>query len=140
MALALASPLVLGDLVPFFYDVYNNPNCNGAKSYTLISAGVPAINTCIDTGTHVPTRVNGVPTSIASIRINCPANTFSYGLSSTCNARRLPLKELCLMEGPNASVKMRCIPDICKASSSMSQNKCKSRMAQCAHYGYTLKW
>jgi hypothetical protein len=140
LALASASQLVLGDNVPFFYDIYNNANCKGPKAGTMISGGLPAVNTCIDTGTHVPSLVKGVPVSFVSIRINCPANTFSFGLSTSCNAQRFRLKDLCISGGPNASYKLRCIPDVCKPSMKQSENKCKARIARCAHYGYSLKW
>jgi hypothetical protein len=141
LALALASQLVVGiSYVPFFFDEYDNADCNGPKVGTIIRAGLRHVNKCIRTLSDVPAKVKGVPTSISSIRINCPSNTFSFGLmSSTCDTKRYRLKDLCLFDG-SAGFKLRCIPDVCKASPNLSEYKCNARIARCAGYGYTMKW
>jgi hypothetical protein len=139
LALALGSQMVLGGAVPFFLDMYNNPTCMGPKAGTMVSPGLPAINKCIPTGSNAAAFVKGVPTTIASIRVNCPANTFSFGVSTTCSAKRFRLRDLCLANGP-ISYKVRCLPDVCRASAKMSEDKCNARIARCATYGYSMKW
>jgi hypothetical protein len=139
LALALATLQVLGEtVIPYFLDFYSNTDCLGPIVSTTVAPELPAIYTCLNVGTS-PAKIKGVPTIIGSILVNCPANTFTYGVGTICDTQRFRLKDLCVLYGTQG-FKLRCVPDVCRASTKLTEKKCNARIARCAKYGYLMRW
>jgi hypothetical protein len=140
LALTWASTQVFGGPNVAILEGFPTPDCSGPPNLPAHAADSSLVNTCM---AFAPSQLymNGhlIP-GVQSWGLQCPADTFTYGLGSECNSTALPASGLCAGYTLGFSFKIRCLPDICKPDPGAQKNLCDTRAASCTEWGYPMKW
>jgi hypothetical protein len=131
-ASVLASLVSAGPPAEAQIATYNTSDCTGPVASTLT---IPIPIGCNLWST--PFLVNGQPSSGQYAQINCPGNSFSYGVSA-CDTT-VATSAVCIVI-PTMSYKYSCGGGACKPESTINKQRCDYRATQCAAINIPMKW